>query len=81
MKAVIATTFAAMMAATSLAYAADNGTNIGADSGGTTTGTMTDDATTGSIKCDDSNANINSGCDKPGHLKQQDHMKQDQDQQ
>lgn len=77
MKIAIATTFAALLAATSFAYADDSGKKMN----DTTTGSMTDDATTGSIKCDNSNANVNSGCDKPGHMKQEERMDQNDTQQ
>ena len=77
MKTVIATTFVALLAATSFAYADDSAKKMN----DTTTGSMTDDATTGSIKCDGSNANVNSGCDKPGHMKQEERMDQNDTQQ
>ena len=77
MKTVIASAFAAaLLAVSSFAYADDatKTKNSGTDTGTT----ITDDATTGSVKCDNSNANVNSGCDKPGHLKQGEKMQQDQ---
>lgn len=83
MKTVLATCVAAMLAASSLAFAADDGTKSGSDQNAMprmndSTDMKTDPSTTGSIKCDNSNANVNSGCDKPGHLKQEERLQQDQ---
>lgn len=81
LKTTVATAFAAtMLVGASVAYAADNGgTKAGATNSSMkhmqdSNDTRTDPASTGSIKCDNSNANINSGCDKPGHLKQEERM-------
>jgi hypothetical protein len=81
LKTTLATAFAAAcLAGTSVSYAADNS---GTEAGDTTSSmkhmqdsdsTETDPSSTGSIKCDNSNASINSGCDKPGHLKQEERM-------
>ena len=81
LKTTLATACAtAFIAGAGVSFAADNGGN---NSGDTTSpmhrmngdDTMkTDPDTTGSIKCDNSNANFNSGCDKPGHLKQDERM-------
>jgi hypothetical protein len=84
MKTALATTFAvAMLAASSFAIAADNGNRSGADNNtvprmNDSMDMKTDPDSTGSIKCDNSNANVNSGCDKPGHLKQEEHMEENQ---
>jgi hypothetical protein len=84
LKTTLATAFAAAcLAGTSVAFANDNN---GTKTGDTTSSmkhmqdsdsTETDPSSTGSIKCDNSNANINSGCDKPGHLKQEERMQSD----
>jgi hypothetical protein len=81
LKTTLATAFAtAFIAGAGVSFAGDNGGN---NSGDTMSPTQrmnsdetmkTDPDTTGSIKCDNSNANINSGCDKPGHLKQEERM-------
>jgi hypothetical protein len=81
LKTTLATVFAtACLAGASVAFADDNS---GTKAGDTTSsmkhmqdsdGMKTDPSSTGSIKCDNSNANINSGCDKPGHLKQEERM-------
>lgn len=81
LKTILATAFAAScMVGSSVAFAADNSGNKNKESSmPRMNDTMkTDPSTTGSIKCDDSNANINSGCDKPGHLKQEEKMQQEQ---
>lgn len=84
MKTALTTTFAvAMLAASSFALAADNGNKSGGDNNSMprmndSTNMKTDPSTTGSIKCDNSNANVNSGCDKPGHLKQEERMEENQ---
>lgn len=81
LKTTLATAIAAaFMAGASASFAADNSGN---KSGNTMSPThrmnhddtmKTDPDTTGSIKCDSSNANVNSGCDKPGHLKQEERL-------
>jgi hypothetical protein len=84
LKTTLATAFAAAcLAGASMSFAADNGgTNLNKGTSSTRLKDSTykdmDSTTTGSIKCDNSNANINSGCDKPGHLKQEERMQQDQ---
>ena len=84
MRTIIATSLAAgLLAASSFAFAADNGTKSGVDNNtmprlNDSTDIKTDDTTNGSIKCDNSNANVNSGCDKPGHLKQEERLQDDQ---
>ena len=79
LKTTLATAFAAAcLAGTSIAFAGDySGSNSGKDTSSAPRMNdndaikKTDPTTTGSIKCDNSNANIHSGCDKPGHLKQE----------
>jgi hypothetical protein len=81
LKTTLATAFAAAcLAGSSVAFATDNS---GTKSGDTTSSmkhmqdsdnTKTDPSSTGSIKCDNSNASVASGCDKPGHLKQEERM-------
>jgi hypothetical protein len=84
MNNILKTTIAIALGATWLAgasftLAADNS---GDTSGGDTTKPRmsddttlkTDPSTTGSIKCENSSANVNSGCNKPGHLKQEERM-------
>lgn len=80
LKTALATAFAAAcLAGSTVAFANDNSGSK--DSGANSSmkhmqdsGTETDAGTTGSIKCDNSNANVNSGCDKPGHLKQEERL-------
>lgn len=77
LKSTLAATFAmACIAGSGIAFAGDNNsTSMDGDKANTprmNSDMKTDPSHTGSIKCDDSNANINSGCDKPGHLKQED---------
>jgi hypothetical protein len=81
LKTTLATAFAAAcLTGTSVAFAADNNGTKGSGTPSSmkhmqeSDSMKTDRTTTGSIKCDNSNANINSGCDKPGHLKQQERM-------
>jgi folate-dependent tRNA-U54 methylase TrmFO/GidA len=79
LKTTLATAFAAAcLAGTSVAFAADNNGTKGKDTSmkhmQQSDSMETDRSTTGSIKCDNSNANINSGCNKPGHLKQEERM-------
>jgi hypothetical protein len=81
LKKTLATAFsAAFLAGTSVAFASDNNGTKGKDTTSSMKHTQqsdsmeTDRSTTGSIKCDNSNANINSGCNKPGHLKQEERM-------
>lgn len=84
LKTTLATVFAAScLAGASVAFANDNnGANMKNDTSTMrmkdNTDMKTDPSTTGSIKCDNSNANINSGCDKPGHLKQEERLQPDQ---
>ena len=75
--------------ATAFAAACLAGTSFAADNGGMTNSGMntkpgsknndsmmqTDPSKTGSIKCANSNANVNSGCDKPGMMKQEEKQK------
>jgi len=81
LKTTLATAFAAAcLAGTTVAFAADNGgiksndTNSSMKHMQDSDSTETDSSSTGSIKCDNSNASAASGCDKPGHLKQEERM-------
>ena len=83
MKTALVNTLAAGLVAVSSFAVADD--NNGGKNGGDHNSTLrmndsmkTDPDTTGSIKCDNSNANVNSGCDKPGHLKQEERMQDNQ---
>lgn len=84
LKTTLATAFAAsFLAGASVAFADDNsGTNMNSDTSmprmNDSTKMKTDPSTTGSIKCDNSNANVNSGCDKPGHMKQEERLQEEQ---
>lgn len=93
LKTTIATAFtAACLAGASMTFAADNGNDGGMNNGGMNSGVnskpgskdsdalQTDPNSTGSIKCDNSNANVNSGCDKPGMLKQEQNQRGQQQQ-
>jgi len=92
LKTTIATVFtAACLAGASMTFAADNGGNNGGmNNGGMNSGVnskpgskdsdalQTDPNSTGSIKCDNSNANVNSGCNKPGMLQQEQNQRSKQ---
>jgi hypothetical protein len=79
MSKILKTTLATAFAAACLAgasFAADNG-GMKSKPGSKNNDSMmqTDPSKTGSIKCDNSNANVNSGCDKPGMMKQEQKQK------